>query len=303
MSSPTSTWSGSSSPLSAETSVEPFRVGAHDPQLVTDPHDRIRPVADALGRLRREGRRRSGRARRRRGLRPGPRIVAPGDQRRRSTAARGQTRGDGADDPTRAGAGAVVAQQRSASRTRRAAPAPPRRARPSARARWPASPRPRRGRRARGRRRTGSAPPAAWPSRGRPPRRTPPARPGAARTARAGAPTAAPTASPRRHRARTDAAGQREVQHAAEGVDVRPRVRLGAPDLLRRDVVERSHPLPGGGGGAAREHLLGQPEVGQVDVPAGVDQQVGGLDVAMDEARAVDRVERRRGLGDVAGRL
>ena len=40
-------------------------------------------------------------------------------------------------------------------------------------------------------------------------------------------------------------ARQREVQHAAERVDVRARVDPPAADLLRRDVVQRPHPLPG----------------------------------------------------------
>ena len=47
-----------------------------------------------------------------------------------------------------------------------------------------------------------------------------------------------------------------------------------------------------------REHRLGQPEVRHVDVTVAVDQQVRGLDVAVDEAGAVDRVQRRARLGD-----
>ena len=51
------------------------------------------------------------------------------------------------------------------------------------------------------------------------------------------------------------------VEHAAEGVDVCTAVDLLAANLLRGDVVERPHPLPGGRQTAVRRGSLRQPEV------------------------------------------
>jgi hypothetical protein len=51
-----------------------------------------------------------------------------------------------------------------------------------------------------------------------------------------------------------------------------------------------------------REHLLRQPEVGDVDVPVAVDEHVRGLDVAMDVAGAVDGVQPDARLADLVGR-
>jgi hypothetical protein len=82
-------------------------------------------------------------------------------------------------------------------------------------------------------------------------------------------------------------AAQALVQHAGEGVDVALlRGRL-APDLLGRDVVERADELP----------CLGQAEVRQVGLVTAADQDVLRLDVAVDQAGLMRRVERagRRG--------
>ena len=86
---------------------------------------------------------------------------------------------------------------------------------------------------------------------------------------------------------------QRLEQQAAEGVDVGPAVDGIATDLLRRDVVDRAHELAVRRGPV--RHALGQAEVGEVAVlpPVGkIDEDVGGLDVAVDEPPRVGRVQR-----------
>ena len=61
-------------------------------------------------------------------------------------------------------------------------------------------------------------------------------------------------------------AGERVVEDAAERVDVGARVDALAADLLRRDVVERADPVARASSRRRRERVLGEPEVGQVDV-------------------------------------
>ena len=89
-----------------------------------------------------------------------------------------------------------------------------------------------------------------------------------------------------------DRAGEHEMEHAAERVDVGAGVDGAAADLLRRGEVERADPAARLGQAARRERVLGEAEVREVDVAALVDQHVGRLDVAMHVARAVDRIER-----------
>ena len=95
-----------------------------------------------------------------------------------------------------------------------------------------------------------------------------------------------------------DAAGEREVEQAAERIDVRARVHAIAADLLGRDVVERADPVAGLGRPGRGERVLGEPEVGQIHVLLGAEQDVRGLDVAVDEPRRVRGVECRADLGD-----
>ena len=90
------------------------------------------------------------------------------------------------------------------------------------------------------------------------------------------------------------------MQDAAERVDIRARVDALALQLLGRGEVGGAEPLAGLG-----QLLLGaqqprEPEVAQVGVVAG-DQDVGGLDVAVDEPGGVRSVERGRDLRDDLG--
>ena len=89
-----------------------------------------------------------------------------------------------------------------------------------------------------------------------------------------------------------DAPGEALVQHQAERVQVGPTVELAAADLLRRQVLGRAHHHV-----VAREVLaggvepLGDAEVGQQHAAVRRDEDVAGLDVAVDEAGVVGGVE------------
>jgi hypothetical protein len=93
-------------------------------------------------------------------------------------------------------------------------------------------------------------------------------------------------------------ARERVEEQAPKRVDVGARIDALAADLLGRDVVQRADPVSGLGGARDRQRVLGEPKVRQVDVVLGGQQDVGGLDVAVDEAGAVRRVERRPDLAD-----
>jgi hypothetical protein len=96
-----------------------------------------------------------------------------------------------------------------------------------------------------------------------------------------------------------DPAGERLVEHAAERVDVGAAVDAGALDLLGRDVVDRADPHARLRQPALRAGVLGEAEVGEVGVIGAVavgDQDVGGLDVAVDEPARVRDVERAADL-------
>ena len=86
------------------------------------------------------------------------------------------------------------------------------------------------------------------------------------------------------------------VEHAAERVDVGSRVHREALDLLGGRVVDGAEE-EAGSGKALRGRVLDHAEVGQVD-PLGwlCDQDVGGLDVAMNQVAIVRGVEAVRGL-------
>ena len=92
-------------------------------------------------------------------------------------------------------------------------------------------------------------------------------------------------------------AGQHVEEHRAERVDVGAHADLLAADLLGGDVVHGAQ-QPAGAAVVEAAEPHAEPEVGQVDVAPRVEQDVGGLDVAVDEAARVRGVERRGHLGD-----
>ena len=93
-------------------------------------------------------------------------------------------------------------------------------------------------------------------------------------------------------RAERRVAREHEGEHAAERVDVGAGVDALAADLLRRDVAERPDPAAGARRRGRRVEPLGEPEVRQVDVLAAADEDVLGLDVAVDDPARVRGVER-----------
>ncbi len=98
--------------------------------------------------------------------------------------------------------------------------------------------------------------------------------------------------------------GEALVQHAAERVDVGPAIHRLTLDLLRCDIVDRAHQLPRGGEPAARDGVLGDAEIGQVDliriveVGTPFDEDVARLHVAVHQAVPVRGVQRPPGLAD-----
>ena len=94
------------------------------------------------------------------------------------------------------------------------------------------------------------------------------------------------------------ATGQRVHEHAAERVDVGARVDALAADLLRRDEAERSDPAARAADPTRRGLALGQPEVGQVRVVLGAEQDVRRLDVAMHEPVRMCGIQRAADLRD-----
>jgi len=86
-------------------------------------------------------------------------------------------------------------------------------------------------------------------------------------------------------------AGKCVEENAAERIDIGPGPDPLAPDLLRRHVVEGPQQVFRDRSLGIREQALGQTEIGQVGVVAGRQQDVRGLDVAMDEPLVVGRVE------------
>ena len=88
-------------------------------------------------------------------------------------------------------------------------------------------------------------------------------------------------------------AGEHLEQQDAGGVDVGARVGDAALDLLGGQVGDGAHQHTGGRGVAGGAgHGPGEAEVGDLDAPVVGEQDVLGLDVAVDDAGVVGGAER-----------
>ena len=95
--------------------------------------------------------------------------------------------------------------------------------------------------------------------------------------------------------------GQTFVEHAAERVDIGAAVDRTTSDLLGRDVVERADEAAVAGQAADRGDVPGEAEVadeGVLAVGNGRDEDVGRLDVPMNEVGRVRGVEGGSDLRD-----
>ncbi len=90
-------------------------------------------------------------------------------------------------------------------------------------------------------------------------------------------------------------AGDALVEHDAEREDVAAEVELVAQDLLRAHVARRAH-AGAGLGQVAQRVVAGDAEVHQLHLALVGDDDVGRLDVAVDDAAEVRVVERTRDL-------
>ena len=84
---------------------------------------------------------------------------------------------------------------------------------------------------------------------------------------------------------------------------MRPDRRAMAGGLFRRDVIGRADRLAGLGQVRVVRQPLGQAEVGDARLVAVVNEHVGRLKIAMEDALLVGVVDRRRDAVQVARRL
>src|SRR6185295_12572976 len=95
-----------------------------------------------------------------------------------------------------------------------------------------------------------------------------------------------------------DAAGEQLVEHDPDRVDVRRRADRVALGLLGREVLRRAH--DGARLGHVRRSGARDAEVGDLGAPVGVDDDVVGLEVAVDDPAAVGEA---RGAQDLDGQV
>jgi hypothetical protein len=91
-------------------------------------------------------------------------------------------------------------------------------------------------------------------------------------------------------------AGQHLEQHDAQAVQVAARIELLAVPLLRAHVVRRAEDQPGIGDLELQRLVLGEPEINQRHLLIDPQHDVAGLEVAVQDARRMQRAERARDL-------
>ena len=89
-------------------------------------------------------------------------------------------------------------------------------------------------------------------------------------------------------------ARERLEQRHAQRVQIGGGVDVGAGDLLGRHVRDRAD--QSAGLGLAKVDQVRGAEVAELGVPRGVEEHIGGLDVAVDDAALVRRAQRRQQL-------
>ncbi len=92
------------------------------------------------------------------------------------------------------------------------------------------------------------------------------------------------------------------VQDDPEGIDVRRRADLAAGDLFGADVLGGPEDHPGRRDPDSRVRCARDPEIDHPHVPAPIDEDVGRLDVAMDDAALVCGLQRTSHIDDDAER-
>jgi len=91
------------------------------------------------------------------------------------------------------------------------------------------------------------------------------------------------------------------VEDAAEAVEVAALVGRLRVALLGAHVVRRAEDLPRARERGVQPHLLGEPEIDERETTVVAEHDVGRLEIAMQDARAVDGRERRRDLPRIVG--
>ena len=97
--------------------------------------------------------------------------------------------------------------------------------------------------------------------------------------------------------------GEHLVEHEPDGVEVGAGVGRAVLDLLGREVGDGAEEGAGASGRGRRAHRAGEAEVGHLHVPLGRDEDVLGLDVAVQDVAAMGRAGALEDRGDEVERL